>query len=80
MTQITCDSDISCLFVTQITSHGGTRKNFEVMTGTLPLGTLLAAILYQGYRGRNYKFWNILSADRYICILHMQVLVEYCYI
>ena len=76
-------------FVTQIfhngqPSHGGDRKIFEVMTSTLPKGTLgsiaslLAATLYQGNPDRNYKLWNIVSSERYI--LHMQVLSECCYI
>jgi hypothetical protein len=50
-------------FVTQIfysgqPSHGGDRTIFEVMTSTLPQGTLgsvaslLAATLYQGYPDR----------------------------
>jgi hypothetical protein len=63
-------------FVTQIfhngqPSHGGDRKIFEVMTSTLPKGTLgsvaslLAATLYQGYPDRNHKLWNIVSSERY---------------
>ena len=74
-------------FVTQIfqngqPSHGGDRKIFEVMTSTLPKGTLgsvaslLAATLYQGNLDRNHKLWNIVSSERYI--LHMQVLLECC--
>ena len=74
-------------FVTQIfhngqPSHGGDRNIFEVMTSTLPRGTLgsvaslLAATLYQGNPDRNYKLWNIVSSERYI--LHMQVLLECC--
>jgi hypothetical protein len=76
-------------FVTQIfhngqPSHGGDRKIFEVMTSTLPKGnlgsvaSLLAATLYQGNPDRNHKLWNIVSSERYI--LHMQVLLECCYI
>jgi hypothetical protein len=53
-------------FVTQIfhngqPSHGGDRNIFEVMTSTLPKGTLgsvaslLAATLYQGNPDRNHK-------------------------
>jgi hypothetical protein len=59
-------------------SHGGDRKILEVMTSTLPKGTLgsvgflLAATLYQGNPDRNHKFWNIVSSERYI--LHMQVI------
>jgi hypothetical protein len=61
---------------------GGDLNIFEVMTSTLPKGTLgsvaslLAATLYQ--ENRNNKFWNIVSSERYI--LHMQVLLECCYI
>ena len=63
-------------FVTQIfhngqPSHGGDRKTFEV-------ASLLAATLYQGNPDRNHKLWNIASTNRYI--LHMQVLLECCYI
>ena len=76
-------------FVTQIflsgqPSHGGDRNIVEVMTSTLPKGTLgsvaslLAAILYQGNPDRNHKLWNIVSSERYI--LHIQVLLECCYI
>jgi hypothetical protein len=70
-------------FVTQIfhsgqPSHGGDSKIFEVMTSTLPKGTLgsvaslLAATLYQGNPDRNHKLWNIVSSERYV--LHLQVL------
>ena len=76
-------------FVTQIfhngqPSHGGNRTIFEVMTSTLPKGTLgsvaslLTATLYQGNPDSNRKLWNIVSSERYI--LHMQVLRECCYI
>jgi hypothetical protein len=46
-------------------NHGGDRKIFEVMTSTLPKGTLgsvsslLAATLYQGKPDRNHKLLNI---------------------
>ena len=59
-------------------------KILEVMTSTLPKGTLgsvaslLAATLYQGNPVRNHKLWDIVSSERYI--LHMQVLLECCYI
>ena len=65
-------------------SYGGDRKILEVRTSALPKGTLcsvaslLAATLYQGHPDRNYKLWNIVSTERYI--LHMQVLLECCYI
>jgi hypothetical protein len=53
-------------FVTQIfhngqPSHGGNRNIFEVMTSTLPKGTLgsvasfVVATLYQGNPDRNHK-------------------------
>ena len=69
-------------FVTQIfqngqPSHGGSRKIFEVMTSTLPNGTLasvaslLAATLYQGNPDMNHKLWNIVHSERYI--LHIGV-------
>ena len=63
-------------FVTQIfhngqPRHGDDRNIFEVMTSTLPKGTLgsvaslLAATLYQGNPDRNHKLWNIVSSERY---------------
>jgi hypothetical protein len=58
-------------------SHGGSRKIFEVMTSTLPKGTLasvaslLAATLYQGNPDMNHKLWNIVHSERYI--LHIGV-------
>jgi hypothetical protein len=54
------------------------------MTSTLPIGSLglvasmIAATLYQGNPDRNHKLWNIGSTERYI--LHMQELLECCYI
>ena len=48
-------------------SNGTDRKIFEVMTSTLPIGTLvsvaslLATILYQGNPDRNHKLWNKIS-------------------
>jgi hypothetical protein len=45
--------------------HGGDRKTFEIMTSTLPIGSLglvasmIAATLYQGNPDRNHKLWNI---------------------
>jgi hypothetical protein len=42
------------------------------------VASLLAATLYQGNPDRNHKLWNIVSTERYI--LHMQVLLECCYI
>ena len=69
-------------FVTQIfqngqSSQGDGRKIFEVMTSTLPKGTLgsvaslLASTLYQGNPDRNHKLWNIVSSER--DILHIGV-------
>ena len=76
-------------FITQIfhssqPSHGGDRKIFKVMTAIWPrrtsgsVASLLAATLYQGNPDRNHKLWNIVSTEIYI--LHMQVLLECCYI
>jgi hypothetical protein len=54
------------------------------MTSTFPKGTLgsvaslLAATLYKGNPDKNHMFWNIVSSERYI--LHMQELLECCYI
>jgi hypothetical protein len=65
-------------------SHGGDGKMLEVVTSTLPKGTvgsvasLLAATLYQINPDRNHNLWNIVSTDRYK--LHMKVLLEYGYI
>jgi hypothetical protein len=53
-------------------SHGGDRKIFEVMTSTLPKGTLgsvaslLGATLYQGNLDRNHKLWNTFPHSRLI--------------
>jgi len=38
---------------------------------------LLAATLYQGNPDGNHKLWNSVSTERYI--IHMQVLLECCY-
>jgi hypothetical protein len=76
-------------FVTEILhsgqpGHGSDRKTFEVTTSTLPRGTLgsvaslLMATLYQVNPDRNHKLCDIASTERYI--LHMQVLLECCYI
>jgi hypothetical protein len=54
------------------------------MTSTLPKGTLgsvaslLAATFFPGNPDRNHKLWNIVSSER--DILHIQVLLECCYI
>ena len=59
-------SFVTDIFQNRQPSHGGDRKFFEVMTSTLPKGTLgavdslLAATLYKGIRDRNNKLWNIL--------------------
>ena len=76
-------------FVTQIfhnvqPSHDGDRNILEVMTSTLPQETfgsvvfLLATTIYQGNTDMNHKLWYIVSFDRYI--VHIQVLLECCYI
>jgi hypothetical protein len=50
---------------------------FEVMTSTLPKGTLgsvaslLVATLYQETPDRNHKLWNIVSFEKYI--LHIGI-------
>jgi hypothetical protein len=55
------------------------EKSLKIPKGTLgSVASLLAATLYQGNPGRNHKLWNIVSTERYI--LHMQVLLECCYI
>ena len=85
----TTSGTYSWSFVTQIfhngqPSHDGDHKMFEVMTSTLPKGTLgsvaslLAATLYQGNSDRKHKLLNIVSSVIYI--LHVQVLLECCYI
>ena len=57
-------------------SYGGDSKIFEVMTSTLPKGTLgsvaslLAATLYQGHPDRNHTLWNIVSSARDILHMH----------
>jgi hypothetical protein len=54
------------------------------MTSTQPRGTidsvasLIEATLYQGNPDRNHKLWIIVSTER--CMLHMQMLLECCYI
>jgi hypothetical protein len=61
-------------FVTQIfhnvqPSHGGDRKIFQVLTSTLPKGTLgsvatlLAATLHHGNPDMNHKLWNIVKVS-----------------
>ena len=53
----------------------------QVMVATVKLGSvasLLVATLYEGNTDRNHKLRNIVSTERYI--LHMQVLLECCYI
>jgi hypothetical protein len=62
-------------FLTQIfhngqPSHRGYRKIVQVMTSTLPNGTLgsvaslLAATLYQGNPDRNHKLWDIVARPK----------------
>ena len=77
-------SSVTPIFHSGQPGHGGDRKTFEVMTSKWPKGTLgsvaflLAAIFCQGNPYRNYKLWNIVSTVIYI--LHIQVLLECCYI
>jgi hypothetical protein len=42
------------------------------------VASLLAPTLYRENPDKNHKLWNIVSSERYI--LHMQVLLECCYI
>jgi hypothetical protein len=70
-------SNIPQMFHNGQPSHGGDRKIFEVMT-RWSVASLLAATLYQGNPDRNHKLWNIVSTERYM--LHVQVLLECCYI
>jgi len=71
-------------FVTQIfrngqLSRGGDHKIFEVMTSTLPKGTLgsvaslLAATIYQGNPDRNHKLWNIQTVIAMVHILQSSI-------
>jgi hypothetical protein len=56
-----------------------TVKLSKLLRGTLgSVAALLVATLYQGNPDMNHKLWNIVSPKRYI--LHMQVLLELCYI
>ena len=55
------------------------------MTLTLPhyeptgsVAALLSATSHQGNPDRKFKLWNIVLTERYI--LHIQVLLEFCYI
>jgi hypothetical protein len=56
---------VSQLFHNGQPSHGGDRKIFEVMTSTLPKGTLgsvaslLAATLYQGNPDRTTDMFHL---------------------
>jgi hypothetical protein len=65
-------------------SHGSNRKISKWWLQLYQKETfgsvafLLAVTLYQGSPDRNHKLWNIVSSER--CILHMQVLLECCYI
>ena len=61
--------------------HRNSMAVNQVMVATVKLGSvasLLVATLYEGNTDRNHKLWNIVSTERYI--LHMQVLLECCYI
>ena len=52
--------------------------NYNVIATLGSVSSLLAATLYQGNHDRDHKHWNIASTER--CILHMQVLLECCYL
>ena len=78
--------NILVVIVTQIyhngePSHGGDSNIFKVMTSPLPKGTLdfnnfrVSSILYHGNPDRSHKHSNIVEWY----ILHMQVLLEWCY-
>jgi len=64
-------------FVTQI-FHNGQPKWWLQLNYLGSLASLLAVTFYQGNPDRNHKLRNIESTERYI--LHMQVLLECCYI
>jgi len=74
---VICDTDIF-----HNGQPSGDRKIFEVMTSTLPKGSLgsvaslLRATLYQENLDKNHKLWNIVSSERYI----LPMLLECCYI
>ena len=63
-------SFVTLIFHSGQPSHDVDRNMFEVMTSTLPKGTLgsvaslLAGTLYQGNPDRNHKLWNIVSSER----------------
>jgi len=63
-------SFVTLIFQSGQPSHDVDRNMFEVMTSTLPKGTLgsvpslLAGTLYQGNPDRNHKLWNIVSSER----------------
>jgi hypothetical protein len=61
------------------TFHLYVRSN--IPAGTLgSVASLLAATLYQGNPDRNHKLWNIVSTERDIYSLVMEVLLECCYV
>jgi hypothetical protein len=66
---------VTHIFHNGLPSHCGDRKLFEVMTSTLPKGTLssVASLLAETLDldlDRIHNLWNIVSSERYI--LHMQ--------
>jgi hypothetical protein len=79
---VICDTNM--IFHNGQPSHGGNCKTFEVMTSTLPIGTLgsaaflLAATLYQGNPDMNHKLWNIISKGRYKCMYNIYTCICRC--
>ena len=69
------------------TSHQGNPDSSvaALLSGTSHQGNpdssvaaLLSATSHQGNPDRKFKLWNIVLTERYI--LHIQVLLEFCYI
>jgi hypothetical protein len=58
--------------------HGGDLKNVRSDDFKLIKGRPWFSSFPVGNLDRNHKLWNIVSAERYI--LHVQVLLECCYI
>ena len=58
--------------------RGHLRHRYSITVNQFMVASLLAETLYQGNPDRNHKLWNTVSSERYI--LHMQVLLECCYI
>jgi hypothetical protein len=73
------------MFTPLVLSNFLFKKKFKQRWSTIPTMliasiplSLLAATLYQGNPDSKHKLWNIVTTERYI--LHMQVLLECCYI